>query len=164
MKKFLALMLTVALCFSCTAVSYAEALQIDTSFDGVVFTYEDINMQLKVPADWYRGELLPEYVEAGYFDCFVSPEGAFALLNLLDSDIETILATLEADETVDSVQLVTVNDIQAITYVDLAHECYATIFPFADGSQSVVMLMGPVGDETMAATLLTLIATVDTIA
>ena len=91
-------------------------------------------------------------------------DGAFALLNLLDSDIETILATLEADETVDSVQLVTVNDIQAITYVDLAHECYATIFPFADGSQSVVMLMGPVGDETMAATLLTLIATVDTIA
>ena len=46
MKKILSLILMVAMLMSVNTLVYAEQIEIDTSFEGVIFTYEDINMQL----------------------------------------------------------------------------------------------------------------------
>ena len=163
MKKILSLILMVAMLMSVNTFVYAEQIEIDTSFEGVIFTYEDINMQIKIPSEWYRAELADEYVQAGYFDCFAAEDGTYTLLKLVNQNIEEILAVLQGDETYQDVELITINGIQAIIYVNTTLNNYGTIIPFSDGTMSVQMEMGPAGDQAIAQTLMTLMATVDTI-
>ena len=70
---------------------------------------------------------------------------------------------LQGDETYQDVELITINGIQAIIYVNTTLNNYGTIIPFSDGTMSVQMEMGPAGDQANAQTLMTLMATVDTI-
>jgi len=40
---------------------------------------------------------------------------------------------------------------------------YGTVIPFADGSKSVMLMMGPADDEAIAEQFLTVMASIDTI-
>lgn len=163
MNRLVSLLLVLVLVFTASATVLAEEYTLDTSFDGVVFTYEDINMQIKIPSSWYRAELTDAAKEKGYFDCFASEDGTYLMLSIVDNTVENILSIVETNETIQDPAVIQINGIEALTYLDTEFESYGTVIPFADGSQSVMVLMGPAGDEAVAEQLMTLTATIDTI-
>ena len=75
MKKLATILVTLVLVLVLCSASLAETIEIDTSYDGVLFNYEDINMQIKIPADWYQVELTEEYLADGCFDVFRTFQG-----------------------------------------------------------------------------------------
>jgi len=162
MKKTFAILMALVLALTLSCGAFAETYEIDTSFDGVVFAYEDINMQIKIPVDWYQLEMTEEQLAAGYFDCFSSEDGTYLMLSILDTPVETLIAEVETNDAIQDPEIITINDIEALTYVDVVNGCYGTFIPFMDGSMSVLAVMGPV-ESAAAELLLTLMATIDTI-
>lgn len=163
MKKLAAILLTLILVLVLCSAALAETIEIDTSYDGVLFNYEDINMQIKIPAQWFQVELTEEYLAEGFFDAFATEEGGVLMLNLLEATVEEILAEIETNDSIQDPEIITINDIEALTYVDADTMLYGTIIPFADGSKSVMLIMGPADDDAIAEQFLTVMASVDTI-
>jgi len=163
MKKLATILLTLILVLMLCSVSLAETIEIDTSYDGVVFNYEDINMQIKIPVEWYQAELTEEYLAEGFFDAFATEEGGVLMLCLLESTVEEILAEVETSDNIQDPEIITINGIEALTYVDVDTMLYGTVIPFADGSMSVMLVMGPADDDVIAAQFLTVMASIDTI-
>jgi len=163
MKKLATILLTLILVLMLCSVSLAETIEIDTSYDGVVFNYEDINMQIKIPVEWYQAELTEEYLAEGFFDAFATEEGGVLMLCLLESTVEEILAEVETSDNIQDPEIITINGIEALTYVDVDTMLYGTVIPFADGSQSVMLMMGPADDDVIAEQFLTVMASIDTI-
>lgn len=163
MKKLASILLTLILVLVLCSASLAETIEIDTSYDGVLFNYEDINMQIKIPADWYQVELAEEYLAQGFFDVFATEEGGVLMLSLLESTVEEILVEMETNDSIQDPEIITINGIEALTFVDVNTMLYGTVIPFEDGSMSVMLMMGPADDDAIAEQFLTVMASIDTI-
>ncbi len=163
MKKLAIILLPFILVLVLCSASLAETIEIETSYDGVLFNYENINMQIKIPADWYQVELTEEYLAQGFFDVFATEEGGVLMLSLLEATVEEILAEMETNDSIQDPEIITINGIEALTFVDVNTMLYGTVIPFEDGSMSVMLMMGPADDDAIAEQFLTVMASIDTI-
>ncbi|MDD3411397.1 MAG: hypothetical protein PHY12_11385 [Eubacteriales bacterium] len=121
MKKFLAILMTLAMVFGvCSAVAEEiPALTADPVENGAVVPFEDYNFQITVPSDWLVLEVSDEQAEAGIIYGFASADQARTLFLSYSefeeaTDIDAVAADIATQYT--NVARLTINGIDFVTY------------------------------------------------
>ena len=122
MKKIFALVLCLMMAFTCTAVAEETGVLVaEALFDGVWVQFEE-GFEFYIPSDWYEITDVPqELIDMGFCYAACTEDMAYNLTlewhPLSETDtLETVLESALA--TFDVAEIVEVNGVQMVTYVN----------------------------------------------
>lgn len=124
MKKLLALLLTLTMCFAATA-ALAEGLQtaeitVD-ALEGKEMYFESLGLTLTIPEVLAQTDVTEENAAQGVFDCYaLADASAYIMLGAnqmtTEDAVQQLIATLQADATYSDIGILTINGIAWLTY------------------------------------------------
>lgn len=121
MKKFLALIL--CLMMACVSIAVAEEVAIEDLYDGSWVQFED-GFEIYLPNDWYSFECTEEMNAQGIFYVAGTEDMSYSCTlawKALDAEISIEDLQAQMVEVYPDAQVVEVNGVGLITYVDSAN-------------------------------------------
>ena len=121
MKKFLALVL--CLMMACASVAFAEEIAIEDLYDGSWVQFED-GFEIYLPNDWYSFECTEEMNAQGIFYVAGTEDMSYSCTlawKALDAEISIEDLQAQMVQTYPDAEVVEVNGVALITYVDSAN-------------------------------------------
>ena len=121
MKKFLALIL--CLLMACVSIAVAEEIAIEDLYDGSWVQFED-GFEIYLPNDWYSFECTEEMNAQGIFYVAGTEDMSYSCTlawKALEAELSIEELQAQMVQVYPDAQVVEVNDVALITYVDAAN-------------------------------------------
>ena len=151
MKKLVSFVLIAMLALSCTAALAESDAPADAAFEGSWVQFED-GFEIYLPNEWMVLDLTDEMIQSGVFYAVASPDGARNMQVAWSedagaADANAVKTQLEATYT--EVQVLNINGIDFVTYVDAQNDSTGIVALGANGDMFVFNFY-PASDEAYA--------------
>ena len=146
MKKFLALIL--CLMMACVSIAVAEEVAIEDLYDGSWVQFED-GFEIYLPNDWYSFECTEEMNAQGIFYVAGTEDMSYSCTlawKALDAEISIEDLQAQMVQTYPDAEVVEVNGVGLITYVDSANNLLNCVAMYAAEPGFYLFAFSPADD------------------
>lgn len=166
MKKTISLFLALALMLSCSAALATELQSAEITVDpieGDTYQFEDLGIELTIPAILAQTDLPAGLEDSSVFDCFALADGSAYMMigadEMASEDAVTnLVAALQADAEYSELGILTINGVAWLTYAKEADNLL--MFTTNVGNILLTVYSSPYNDEGFRAVMLQILGTV----
>lgn len=171
MKKVLilalvAMMLLANVTSLSVSLAESEVIEVPEVENGTIYQFVDDNFQLVIPSDWIIGELTEEQIASDIMFSSFNPEGTrtFTIAyTVFDEEKDTEAVATELAGHYENVGVITINDIEFITYEISELDIMGFVTVGVSGADMYQFVIYPASDEEYSMLALQIVASISVI-